>query len=135
MSGVIAARHVLIGDAALIALVPATSIGAGALPLHTPLPAISLESVTRLDRQVLGNFDFLHVAEHVQVTVLAETYDDQVAVQSAIRSAIRNGRFPTVAGLDKVTVHNPTTGPDFMNAEATIYMGTQDLRVTFSEPR
>lgn len=135
MSGVVVARQVLVSYADLVVLVPATRIGAGVLPLGTPLPGISLESVSRVERRILGNSAFVHVTERVQVTVLANDYDSQQTVQVAVRKAIRAARFPVVAGLEQVTIHVIGANPDFMNTEASIFMGSDDLRVTFSEPR
>ena len=135
MSGVIITRHVLVNDTTVVTLVPSARIVGGVLPQGAALPAISIESINRLERHVLGNSDQVHVTESVQVTVLAKSYDEQLAVQNVIRAAIRANRFPAVAGLLKVTVHTGPAGPDFMNEEASIYMGTQDVRTTFSEPR
>lgn len=134
MSGVVAVRQVLVGSADLVALVPATRIGAGVLPQGTPLPAISLESVSKTDRNIPNPGPWLHVTERVQITVLARDYDSQAEVLAEIRRALRAERFPAVAGLERVTVHTDSAGPDFMNEDATIHMGTQDAKVTYSEP-
>ena len=134
MNGVAAVRQVLIADAALIALVPATRIAAGVLPLDTALPAISVTSIGSNDRNLPTPGAYRHVSERVQVTVMAATYPSQKAILKAVRHAAAD-QFPTVSDISAVTIHTETTGPDFMDEAASIYLGSQDFRVTFSETR
>jgi hypothetical protein len=134
MSGVVAIRQVLIADADLTALVPAQRIGAGVLPQNTALPAISLQSVGKNDHNIPNPGTYRHVIERVQATVLARDYDSQLALLNAVRKAGAD-RMPVVAGLMHVTIHTDYAGPDFMNEDASIYMGSQDFRVTYSEAR
>ncbi len=134
MNGVAAVRQVLIADAALIALVPATRIAAGVLPLDTALPAISVSSIGSNDRNLPSPGTYRHVSERVQVTVMAATYPSQKAILKAVRHAAAD-QFPTVSDINAVTIHTETAGPDFMDEAASIYLGSQDFRVTFSETR
>jgi len=132
--GVAAVRQLLVAHAPLTALVPAARIQAGVLPIGTTLPAISIMSVSKVDRNIPNPGTYRHVVERVQVTVMASTYVSQKAVLAAVRKAAAD-KFPTVSGIIRVTVHTESTGPDFMDAEASIHMGSQDFRVTFSEAR
>lgn len=134
MSGVIAVRQVLVANAALTTLVPAGRIGAGVLPQGTPLPGISLESVSANDRNLPNPGVTRFVVERVQVTILANDYDSVQAILQAVRKAAAD-TFPTVAGLMRVTIHTESTGPDFMNEQASIFMRSQDFRVTYSQAR
>ncbi len=134
MNGIKALRQVLIADAALTALVPATRIAAGVLPLDTALPAISVSSIGSNDRNLPSPGTYRHVSERVQVTVMAATYPSQKAILKAVRHAAAD-QFPTVSDINAVTIHTETAGPDFMDEAASIYLGSQDFRVTFSETR
>lgn len=132
--GVEAVRTALIGDATLTALVPATRIGAGPLPRNTALPAISLASVSKVDRNILNPGTYRFVRERVQATVHASDYPELKQVMTALRGAAAD-TFPTVSGLINVTIHTDGAGPDFMNEDASIYMGEQDFATTYSELR
>lgn len=134
MNGVAAVRQLLVAHAPLIALVPAARIQAGVLPINTSLPAISITSVSSTDRNIPNPGTYRHVVERVQVTVMAATYLSQKAVLAAVRKAAAD-KFPIVSGIIRVTVHTESGGPDFMDAEASIHMGSQDFRVTYSEAR
>ena len=52
MNGVIAVRSLLVADTGVTSLVPVVRIAAGMLPQGTDLPAISLMSVSSIDRNV-----------------------------------------------------------------------------------
>lgn len=134
MEGVGAVRQVLAANAALIALVPATRIQAGDMPQGTTLPAISIVRVSSTDRNLPNPGTYRHVTERVQVNVMASTYPQQRAVVSAIRAAAAD-QFPTVLGLIRVTIHTDGAGPDFINEQASIFVGSQDFIVTYSEQR
>jgi hypothetical protein len=134
MDGIAAVRTVLTADATLLGLVPAARIQAGALPQGFTLPALALESISKVDRNILEAGSTRHVTERVQVTVLARDYPSQKAILRAVRHAAAD-KFPTVTGLTNVTIHTDGAGPDLMNEEASIRIGTQDFRVTYTETR
>lgn len=134
MNGVIAVRSLLAGDAGLTALVPVARIAAGMLPQGTDLPAISLMSVSSVDRNVPAPGAKRRVTERVQVTVLARTYPETKAILAAIRKAAAD-QMPAIDGLSEVTVHTDSAGPDFLDEETGIHMQTQDFRVSFNEAR
>lgn len=135
MDGVAAVLQLLAADAGLTALVPTARIQAGVLPQGTMLPAISVTSVSKNDRNIPAPGTHRLVTERVQVTVLAPNYPSQKEVLRAVRRAAADKLGVAVPGLTGVTVHTDSAGPDFMNEAATIYLGSQDLRVTFSEVR
>lgn len=132
--GVAAVKQLLHAYAPLTALVPVLRIQAGVLPIGTTLPAISITSVSKNDRNIPNPGAYRHVAERVQVTVMAATYPSQKQVLAAVKKAAAD-KFPTVSGIIRVTVHTESHGPDFMDDQASIYMGSTDFRVTYSEPR
>lgn len=134
MNGVIAVRSLLVADTGVTALVPVARIAAGMLPQGTDLPAISLMSVSSVDRNVPAPGAKRRVTERVQVTVLARTYPETKAILAAVRKAAAD-QMPVIDGLTNVTVHTDSAGPDFLDEETGIHMQTQDFRVSFNEAR
>lgn len=134
MNGVIAVRLLLVGDTGVTALVPPARIAAGMLPQGTDLPAISLMSVSSVDRNIPAPGPKRRVTERVQVTVLAATYRQVKTILAAVRKAAAD-QMPAIDGLYDVTVHTDSAGPDFLDEETGIHMQTQDLRVSFNEAR
>lgn len=132
MDGVSVVYSLLVNDAELIALVPAAKIMAGPLPLNTQAPAISIASVSQsyLNMPSPGASKF--TTERVQVTVLARNYPEQKTILREVKSAAAD-KMPTIAGLEYVTVHTDSAGPDFMNEDASLYLGSQDFRIKFNQ--
>lgn len=134
MDGVAAVRSLLVEASAVTDLVPAGRISAGDLPQGTQLPALSIDSISKTDRNIPNPGAQRHVAERVQVTAHAKNYPSQKALLRAVRGAAAD-KFPTVAGISNVTVHTEGAGPDFKNEDAKIYLGSQDFLVTYTEDR
>ena len=134
MNGVIAVRILLVTDTGMTALVPPGRIAAGMLPQGTELPAISLLSVSSVDRNIPAPGSKRRVTERVQVTVLAATYRQIKAILAAVRKAAAD-QMPSIDGLFDVPVHTDSARPDFLDEETGIHMQTQDLRVSFNEAR
>jgi hypothetical protein len=134
MNGVIAVRSLLVADTGMTALVPVARIAAGSLPQGTMMPAISLMSVSGVDRNIPAPGPKRRVTERVQVTVLARTYPEVKAIIAAVRQAAAD-QMPNIDGLFDVTVHTDSAGPDFLDEETGIHMQTQDFRVSFNEAR
>ncbi|WOK37565.1 DUF3168 domain-containing protein [Sphingomonas sp. C3-2] len=134
MNGVIVVRSLLVADTGVTALVPAVRIVAGMLPQGTPIPAISLMSVSSTDRNIAAPGPNRRVSERVQVTVLAASYSAAKAIIRAVRAAAAD-QMPAIDGLTDVTVHTDSAGPDFLDEETGIHMQTQDFRVSFNEAR
>lgn len=134
MNGVIPVRSLLVADTGVTALVPVARIAAGMLPQGVDLPAISLMSVSTVDRNIPAPGPKRRVTERVQVTVLARTYPETKAILSAVRGAAAD-QMPAIDGLTDVTVRTDSAGPDFLDEETGIHMQTQDFRVSFNEAR
>lgn len=132
MDGTAAVVVALLADSGVVGLVPATQIMGGVIPQDTALPAISVGRVSVMLRRTLKKQTVTHVAERVQVTVLASDYDRQAEIQKAVVKAC-HAKFPAVDGIDRVTIHHESGGPDFMNESASIYLGSEDFRVTYNE--
>ena len=134
MNGVIAVRSLLVADTGVTSLVHVARIAAGMLAQGTDLPAISLISVSSVDRNVPAPGAKRRVTERVQVTVLARTYPEVKAIIAAVRRAAAD-QMPTIDGFFDVTVHTDSAGPDFLDEETGIHMQSQDFRVSFNEAR
>lgn len=134
MDGVAIVRELLVGDSELLELVPNERIVAGVLPIGTALDAISITSVSRIDRNIIAPTATRHVVERVQVTAQAATYPRMKALLRAARAAAADF-IGSAAGLANVTVQTDAAGPDFMDEQATIYMSSQDFFVGYSEIR
>lgn len=135
MDGVVAVRSVLIVDEPLALLVPEDDIAAGPRPFGAKLPSVSLASVSKVDRNIPAPGEWRHVRERVQATIQGRNYPEQKAILRAVRKAAADRLYPEVPGIRDVTIHTEPAGPDFMIEAASIWCGTQDFIVTYSEPR
>lgn len=133
MDGVAAMVKLLLAASEVTSLVPADRIRAGALPLGTALPAISVMSVSTTDRNGLAKQAKRHVAERIQVTIMGGDYPTAKAIKRQVRRAAAYAR-PAVAGIENVVVLLEGAGPDFVDDESGIHMQTQDFGVTLTEP-
>lgn len=134
MDGVAIIRELLVADSNLIALVPEEQIIAGVLPAGTPLDAIAITRVSSVDRNILAPGADRHVTERIQVTGMAATYPRLRALIRTAKKACADF-IGSAAGVTNVTVHTDAAGPDFMDEQASIHMGSQDFIVGFTEAR
>jgi len=135
MDGVAAIRSVLVADASLVTLIPDDCIIAGPLPVNAPLPAISLSSISKVDRNIPAPGATRFVRERVQVTVHARNYSSQKAILRAIRHAAADRIDATVDGIEGVTIHTESAGPDVLYEDASVWTGSQDFSLTYTEER
>jgi hypothetical protein len=131
-TAVILAR--LLGDADLLALVPADQIIGDELPAGIALDAISVTHVSGADREVLAPGATRHVEDRVQVSVAAATQPRKKAILRAVKTACADF-VGSIAGLTNVTVRTAGTGPDFFDQQASIRFGSQDFIVGYTETR
>lgn len=132
MSAVKIIRALLVADAALIALVPASRITAGIPAQGMALPLIALTEVSRVDRNLVKGATTSRSTSRVQVTVMAATYPAQKTLLDAIRHAARD-KVGVLSGLANVAVQLDGTGPDLGDPETGICQQSQDFRVSFTE--
>lgn len=135
MDGVAAVRSVLVADSAMTALVPAAKIIAGPLPLGIQPPAVSLQSISKVDLNVPSPGATRMVSERVQVTVMAANYPSQKSILRAVRHAAADQLYPTVPGISGVTIHTDSAGPDMTNDESSLWIGSQDFFAKYTEQR
>lgn len=132
MSAVRIIRALLMADADLIALVPASRIVAGTPAQGIALPLIAVTEISRVDRNLVKGSSTSRSTSRVQVTVMAASYPAQKSLLATVRHAARD-KVGALSGLSDVAVHLDGTGPDFMDTDAAIYQQGQDFRVSFSE--
>lgn len=132
MSGVAIVRALLAGNAALLASVPATRIFAGAIPLNTQLPAISVTQVSGTERSTVAMNEAKRlVTERVQVTVCTKTYPAKKSLLALARAALPNTRG-AINGFDCDSVLPGPEGPDLDDPATAIYEQAQDFFVRFA---
>lgn len=131
MDGTAALVAALMTADSVTGLVPAAQIMGGVLPTGSPLPAISVTRVSIVLRRTLTKQGKTRIVERVQATVFAATPDEQAQIQKAMLAV--HATFPAVDGLERVSIHHEAGGPDFMNEDASIFLGSEDFRVTYNE--
>lgn len=132
MSDVKVVRYLLANNAALIEVVPAAKIQAGATPQGTVLPAIAISHVSTVRRKTVQRAATEYCTARVQVTVQAKSYPQKKAILALVRAALPPTRG-TISGVDVDNVLHDIDGPDFFDGETGIYMGSSDFTVTFHE--
>lgn len=132
--GVAVIIGLLLDGDAVTDLVPADRIAAGIVPEETPLPAISVTSVSKIDHNLLSPGATRHVDERVQVSVMADSYPMLKSVLHAVRAACCDF-VGAKAGLSGVTVLSANGGPDYTDEQASIAAGSQDFMVGYLETR
>lgn len=134
MDGVAAIRQLLLAEAAVTDLAPAARISADPLPVGVALPAISIEEISAVPRNLPSPGATRFVSARIQVTGHAAGYPQLRALMRAIRSACADKR-PEVDGLTNVTVHLEGTGPQGISTVTQARAQAQDFRVMFNEER
>lgn len=134
MSGPAIARDIMVANAALTAMVPATRILIGVVPQATALPWIGITETASTDHKSVAGYRgaTVKVSALVQITVAGSTYQDCKSAMLKARRALRD-YAGTLGSFGVVTCGLEGKGPDFTNDEATFYMQTQDLRITYDE--
>lgn len=133
MSGLLITAALLGDHAPFTALVPNDNWDLWKLPEGTGLPSTVGKRVSRIEHQFLAAQQAYLVTERVQWTVRSSSGEERAAILKAIRDANRD-KTGTIAGFAGVAVLLAGDGPDFDDDDAAIYMGSTDLRVSFTEP-
>lgn len=129
MSGTDIVAELLLGDPALLAIVPAERVKGGLLASDIPLPALLIREVSSVDRQQLKQGPIVRTVERISVTVRAPSYRVQKQVMRAVR-AVGVGERRAIAGATSVSVRTAGRGPD-MIGPGDSFEQTQDFRVSF----
>lgn len=133
MSGVNIVRKLLSEHAPLLALVPAKSIKAGALPQSQTLPAVSVHRVSGYQfRTVANRGRAKQIRERVQVTVLAGSYE---AAERMLKAAHLGRGMHTGQVFDYYvnSIVLEGIGPYIPSGDDKIHEQSLDFMVTFTE--
>jgi hypothetical protein len=129
MSGVAVIRHLLANAAAVTAMVPATRIKAGVLPLNTPLPAISVTQISSVPYNFVNTNESLRMhTDRVQVTGLSQDYASLKALLQLALDACPNQRG-TVNTFLVDSIEPAFAGPDLYDQTTNIHESSRDFIV------
>ena len=130
MSGVAVIRYLLANNAPLVAVVPASKITAGTVPMNTALPAISLRQISGNDDRVISRAANSLITDRVQVTALTETYSEQKTILNLIRDALP-GTYGDINGVLVDSLTQESTGPDLEYEEPKMYEQSVDYLIRY----
>jgi Protein of unknown function (DUF3168) len=126
-------RALLVANAGVTALIPATKIVAGIVPEKTVPPAIG---ITEVSANPIGAIDaqasYSLVTSRVQVTAMTKDYPSAKALVDAVRKAC-NFASGAIAGISVASVTRSTIGPDMWDSATGIYFQSVDFMVTYHE--
>jgi hypothetical protein len=133
MSGVNVIRYLLANAAAVTAVVPATRIKAGIVPLGTELPAISVRQISNTPMHLLciNEPGKMHM-ERVQVTVIHNTYLGLKTTMKLLLAACPSQRG-TVNGIVVDSIVSQSEGPDLFDDAALTHACSRDFLVKYIE--
>ena len=130
MSGVAVVRYTLANNSALTAVVAASKIMAGVVPLNTVLPAISIRQISGNELATIRRTGNELVSERIQVSVLAPTYPQQKSILGLIVDALPSLRA-TVNGVVVDSIERGFYGPDMYAEEPVTYQQSIDYIVRY----
>jgi len=132
MAGVSAVRYLLANNSTLIALVPATKIFVGVVPVDTVLPAIAVTQIDGVPHLTVAMTEGGKIqTDRVQVTVLTKAY--QTAISAAVLAALPNTRG-TVNSTKLDSLLPDGEGPDLFDDAAVIFERSRDFLVRWHGP-
>ncbi len=133
MSGVKVITHLLINAGAITALVTASKIKAGILPLGTVMPAISITPISSnpVNHLRIAEANKMHI-ERVQVTVLHSAYPGLAAIMKLLLAACPSQRG-TVNGVSVDSITPESEGPYFYDPQTLIHAQSRDFIVRYVE--
>lgn len=133
MSGVDVIGEILRASAAVTALVPAARVKEDLLSQKTVLPAIAVGSISVVDLNTFSNGETRRVTERIQVTVAAADVRTRKALMLAVRNAASKA-VGSYADVTDVSVLLDGAGPSLPLTDPTMFLKTQDFRVSYNEP-
>lgn len=134
MSGVAVIRYLLANAAGVVAVVPATRIMAGDLPLNTTIPAIAVTQVDSVPMHLLRANEGKEHTDRVQVTVYRKGepadrgYAGLKTLLDLVLAACPSQRG-TVNGVAVDSITPDIEGPDLPIAEMDLYIRSRDFLV------
>ena len=138
MSGVAVIRYLLANAAAVTAVVPATRIFSGELPINTAMPAIAVTQISSVPRNTIrpNESPKIHV-DRVQVTVFRgaspddDGYPGLTPLLALVVAACPSQRG-TVNGVAVQAIETDIEGPDIEIPEEHIFLRSRDFLVRWT---
>ena len=140
MSGVVVIRYLLANAAAVTAVVPATRIMAGDLPLNTVMPAIVVTEISSMPLNTIriNESPKMHT-ERVQVSVLFKGPQGSPAgtglpgVKALLKLVLAAcpSQRGTVNGIAVDSIIPDTEGPDMAVDDTALYSQSRDFIVKY----
>jgi hypothetical protein len=141
VSGVAVLRYLLANAGAVTAVVPASRIVAGDLPLGTILPAIAITQISSIPRNdiMINESPKLH-SDRVQVSVLFKGpegspagtgYPGVRALLKLVLAACPSQRG-TVNGVAVSAIEPDMEGPDLHDADTALYSCSRDFLIRWN---
>lgn len=131
-------RGLLAGNANVLAVVPATRILAGELPLNTVMPALSITLVSGTPHNTLAMNEGRRLsADRVQVTAVVKGpqgtpaglgYPGVRQLMALVLAACPHQRG-TINGVDVDSIIPEQEGPDLSDMATSLYLGSRDFVV------
>jgi hypothetical protein len=135
LSGVVIIGGLMLADPAIRAIVAEDSIKAGLIPRGGQLPALVPSRISRVKQfETLDGVARERWRERVQVTAAGADYEAPHTLVDLVTEACRDKRG-TLSGFERVSITHAGIGPDFMDDEANIYLGSVDFFVSYLAAR
>jgi hypothetical protein len=141
VSGVAVIRSLLAANGAVIAVVPATRIMAGDLPINAVMPAISVIQISSVPRNTVKmNEPKIQHTDRVQVSVAFKGpqgtpsgtgYPGVRSLLALVLAACPHTRG-TVNGVDVDSILPDIEGPDLSDDATALYSGSRDFIVRWN---
>lgn len=136
MDGTHAIRKLLAEDDAVTALVPANAVpsrmSAEDLAQGVELPAISIEWISSVDRNLPRPGTDRRVTDRIQVTGHAKNYTALGGLMRAVKKACADKQFD-MTGLRDVVVRTAGAGPQGISLTTNARAQTRDFMVSYIE--
>ncbi len=142
MSGVAVIRSLLAGNSSVIAIIPATRIMAGDLPLNTVMPAIAVTQIDSIPHNHIRILESnkLHT-DRVQVSVLfkgpqgSPAGTGYVGVKAMMKLVLAAcpSQYGTVNGIAVQNITPADEGPDLYDDATALHNSSRDFFVRWTE--
>lgn len=119
----------LLADAPLIALIPATRIKSGILPDGVELNALVVHETSQVERHTLVRGAKVRTTDRVSVTGRFRSVRERKRIMEMVKN-ICAGRTGAIAGMENVSIITAGRGPDLLGPGDS-FEKTQDFRVSY----
>ncbi len=133
MDAVAVMRALMLAHAPLATLV-GTNIIAGTVPAGTPLPAVGIKEISRIEIDTVSRDALVTlITARVQVTAFADSY--RAMKETLAATKLGPGVFTgLVAGVEVRSVLRDGVGPDLSEDAPGLWEQSRDFKVAYIEP-